>query len=53
MQKLNLKDGLLYTSISVVHDGKKVVVDDVIVDTGAFHTIITPEFLDELDVGFS
>lgn len=53
MQKLNLKEGLLYTSISIVHDGKKVIVDDVIVDTGAFHTVIAPEFLDELDVGFS
>jgi len=53
MQKLNWKDGLLYTSISIVHDEKQVVVDNVIVDTGAFHTIIAPEFLDKLDVGFS
>jgi len=53
MERLNLKDGLLYTSISIIHDGKKVIVKDVIVDTGAFHTIIAPEFLDELDVGFS
>jgi hypothetical protein len=53
MQKLTLKDELLYTSISIVHDGKKVTIDDVIIDTGAFHTILAPEFLDELDVGFS
>lgn len=53
MQKLNFKDGLLYTDITIMHDGRKVVVDDVIVDTGAFHTIISPQFLDELDVGFS
>ena len=53
MQKLNLKYGLLYTSINLVHDGKKIIIDNVIIDTGAFHTIIAPEFLDELDVGFS
>lgn len=39
MQKLNSKDELLYTSISIVHDGKKVTINDVIIDTGAFHTI--------------
>jgi hypothetical protein len=53
MQKLNIKDGLLYTSINLIHDGREIVIDDVIIDTGAFHTIIAPEFLDELDVGFS
>lgn len=53
MQKLNLKNGLLYTSINIVHEGNRVLVEDVIVDTGSFHTIISPEFLDKLDVGFS
>jgi hypothetical protein len=53
MQKLNLKDGLLYTSINLVHEGQEIIINDVIIDTGAFHTIIAPEFLDELDAGFS
>lgn len=38
--KLQLKSGLLYTSIKIEHEGKNIVVNDVIVDTGAFHTII-------------
>jgi predicted aspartyl protease len=53
VNKLQLKDGLLYTSINLLHEGKCIIVDDVIIDTGAFHTIITPEYLEKLDVEFS
>ena len=52
MNKLQLKDGLLYTSITLRHEGKYIVVDDVIIDTGAFHTIIAPNYLEDLDVAF-
>lgn len=51
--KLNVKNGLLYTSIKLTHEGNYVIIDDVIVDTGAFHTIITTDFLDELGAEFS
>ena len=51
--KLQLKSGLLYTSIEIEHKGKNVVVNDVIVDTGAFHTIISPDFLEELQAEFT
>jgi len=53
VNRLQLKDGLLYTSVSLHHEGKCVVVDNVIIDTGAFHTIIAPDFLEKLDVAFS
>ena len=53
MNRLQLKDGLLYTSITLWHEGKYIVVDDVIIDTGAFHTIIAPNYLEKLDVAFS
>lgn len=53
MHKLVLKKGLLYTSITLRHDGKSVIVDDVIIDTGAFHTIIAADYLESMDVGFS
>ena len=53
MKKLEFKNGLLYTEIELIHDGKSVVVNDVIVDTGASHTIILPEYLEMMDVGFS
>jgi len=53
VNRLQLKDGLLYTSITLQHEGKYIVVDDVIIDTGAFHTIIAPDYLEKMDVAFS
>lgn len=53
MNKLILKNGLLYTSVTLRHEGKSVIVDDVIIDTGAFHTIIAADYLEDMDVGFS
>lgn len=53
MNRLQLKDGLLYTSINLRHEDKCILVDNVIIDTGAFHTIIAPDFLEKLDVAFS
>ena len=49
MVNLTYKNGLLYTDLLLCHDGKEVLVEDIIVDTGAFHTIISPLFLEELD----
>lgn len=51
--RLQLKDGLLYTTINLRHEEKCILVEDVIIDTGAFHTIIAPVYLEKLDVAFS
>ncbi|SFD45771.1 retropepsin-like aspartic protease [Clostridium uliginosum] len=51
--KLQLKNGLLYTSLNLRHKGKSIIVDNVIVDTGAFHTIIITDFLDDIGAEFS
>ncbi len=51
--KIQLKKGLLYTSIELMHEGKSITVNDVIIDTGAFHTIISPHFLEELQAEFT
>lgn len=53
MEKLKFKNGLLYTDIILTHEGKSVIIEDVIVDTGASHTIILPDYLETMDVGFS
>jgi predicted aspartyl protease len=53
MKRLEFKNGLLYTDIKIIHENKSIVVNDVIVDTGASHTIISPDYLEKLDVGFS
>lgn len=53
MVKLTFKHGLLYTDITLFHQGNEVVVKDVIVDTGASHSIISTLFLEELNTEYS
>lgn len=53
MRELYFKEGLLYVSILLRHGEKEIIVDDVIVDTGASHTIILSDYLAELDVELS
>ncbi|NFN18958.1 hypothetical protein FDB52_06940 [Clostridium botulinum] len=36
-----------------MHEGECIVVENVIIDTGAFHTIISTDFLDELGAKFA
>lgn len=45
MYQLKFKNGLLYADIVIVHEGKNIHIDDVIIDTGASHSIILPDFL--------
>ena len=51
--KIEYRDGLIYTSIELINQNSIVIVDNVIIDTGAFHTIIATDFLDELGAEFS
>ena len=53
MENLQFKNGLLYTSIILKHGNKSVLVDNVIIDTGAFHTILATDYLEDMDVEFS
>ncbi|QAT40586.1 retropepsin-like aspartic protease [Clostridium sp. JN-9] len=53
MEKLSVKHGLLCTSIEIVHEGKRIKIYDVIVDTGAFHTILPPDIIDEMEISFA
>lgn len=53
MKRLEFKNGLLYTDLELNHEGKIIIVKDVIVDTGASHTIIMSEYLEDMNVGFS
>ena len=41
MYNLHYKNGLLYASVILNHGDKSIIIDDVIVDTGAYHTIIS------------
>lgn len=53
MYSLNNRDGLLYAAVKLTFGSKSTVVDNVIIDTGAFHTIILTDYLDDLDIEFS
>ena len=48
--KIVYKKGLLYTSLEVTYKGKRKIVNDIIIDTGAAHTIISPDAVTELAV---
>lgn len=50
MDKLQYKKGLLYTSIELKYKEKSIVIEDVILDTGASHTIIATEYLEDMDI---
>ncbi|KAJ49739.1 putative aspartyl protease [Clostridium tetanomorphum] len=48
--KIVYKNGLLYVSLEIIYRGKRKIVDDIIIDTGASHTIISPDAVIELGV---
>jgi len=52
MYQLKYKNGLLFADITIVHDNKYICINDVIIDTGASHTLILPDFLFENNIGF-
>jgi len=53
VQKLELKNGLLYTSVALFHEGKTAVISDVIVDTGSAHTIISTDSIEQMELQFT
>lgn len=50
MQRLKIKDGLLYTSLKLSLQGKAIVINDVIIDTGSFHTILSTNYIDQMEM---
>lgn len=48
--KLRYEHGLLFIDISIEYNGKIVIVNDVVLDTGAAHTIIDPDIVREVGI---
>ena len=48
--KLRYEHGLLFTDISIEYNGKIVIVNDVVLNTGAAHTIIDPDAAHEAGI---
>lgn len=50
MFSMSFKKGLLYATVELEYENKIVAVNDVIIDTGASHTIILTDYLEYLDI---
>lgn len=48
MRKLMLENGLLYTSVRMYYRGRVKTIDKVVIDTGASHSIISTDLVEEL-----
>lgn len=48
--KISFDGQLITTSLSVTFRGKTLRINDVIIDTGSFHTVISPDVLEEIGV---
>ncbi|MBX4147153.1 retropepsin-like aspartic protease [Paenibacillus lautus] len=50
--KINYDGQLITTSLTVTFRGSVLKIDDVIIDTGSSHTIISPDILEEIGVTY-
>jgi len=46
--KLEFKDGLIFTSISITYKEHSKIIDNVVIDTGAAGSIISPDAVDDI-----
>ncbi len=47
---IQLRDGLLFTSIKVVYKGVTKCIDNIVIDTGAAETIISPDIVEDIGI---
>lgn len=50
MMKLEYRDGLLFASIEISYKGKSKVIDNVVIDTGAAGSLISPDAVDDIGI---
>ncbi|MFD3272876.1 retropepsin-like aspartic protease [Paenibacillus dendritiformis] len=48
--KIEYKDGLLFTEIVIGFNGQKKVINNVVIDTGASHTLISQDEVDDIGI---
>ena len=51
--KMFYRDGLIFTSIEINYKGQKKIIDNIVIDTGASHTLISQESVDEIGIKVS
>ena len=48
--RLDYKDGLLFASIEITYKGKSKIIENVVIDTGAFGSIISPDAVEDIGI---
>lgn len=50
MINIEFRDGLLFISIEIIFRGKRLVVDNIVIDTGAAKSILSPDTVEEIGI---
>ena len=48
--KIEFRDGLLFTSLEIKYKGKSKIIDNIVIDTGAAGSIISPDAVDDIGI---
>ncbi|MFC5407071.1 retropepsin-like aspartic protease [Cohnella soli] len=48
--KIQFREGLLFTEVTIKYNGHSKLVKDVVIDTGASHTLISQDAVDDIDI---
>ncbi|MEA4849383.1 MAG: retropepsin-like aspartic protease [Clostridiaceae bacterium] len=51
--RIEYRDGLLFTTIKISYKGKAKQIDNIVIDTGASHTLLTQDCVDEIGIRIS
>lgn len=50
--RIEFRDGLIFTDIEITYKGKKKVIKNIVIDTGASKTLISQEVVEDIDLRF-
>ncbi|WP_020616427.1 retropepsin-like aspartic protease [Paenibacillus daejeonensis] len=48
--QIEYRDGLLFTELTIQYKGQSKFIKDIVIDTGASHTLISQDAVDEIDI---
>lgn len=48
--KIEYREGLLFTEVVVLYNGTKKCIDNIVIDTGASHTLIAQDEVDDIEI---
>jgi len=48
--KIEFREGLLFTELTIEYNGQRKVLNNIVIDTGASHTLISQDAVDEIDI---